>query len=266
MGVDAELIAKFDLSGKVAVVTGAGSGLGQEMARVLSLAGARLLLADVNDDGLKHTAALLQGHGADTLHRVADVTDPGAMDALALSAVEHFGGLDIWINSAGLPLVAPVLDTTAEAAAPVVAVNMMGTFWGCAAAARHMPSGGSIINISSGGGDRPVPCMSIYCMTKAAVNQLTLVCAQEFGSAGIRVNAIAPAWNETPMGTSLFRDERGEIDEAQRERVRAEQAAANPLGRNSTAEDIAMTALYLASDASGFVNGQVLHVDGGARG
>ena len=266
MGVDAELIAKFDLTGKVAVITGAGSGLGQETARVLSLAGARTLLSDINEGGLKQTAALLRERGADTHTRVADVTSPESMEALAQAAVEHFGELDIWVNSAGLPLVAPVIATTAEDAAPVVAVNMMGTFWGCASAARHMRRGGSIINISSGGGDRPVECMSIYGMTKAAVNQLTRVCAKEFGAAGIRVNAIAPAWNETPMGTFLFRDAEGNIDEELRERVRAEQAAANPLNRNSTATDIALTALYLASDASGFVNGQLLHVDGGARG
>ncbi len=268
MPLDAEICTRFDLSGKVAVVTGAGSGLGQEIARVLALAGASLVLTDIDEEGLRQTAASIAAAGHIAATEVLDVTRCEAVNALAELVVDRHGHLDIWVNSAGLPLVSPIVETSGSEADKVIGVNMLGSFWGCAAAGRLMQranKGGSIINISSGGGEHPVPGLAMYGMTKAAVNQLTRTAAHEFGSAGIRVNAIAPAWVETPMGTALFRDEAGNINTHLQEKVRREQAAANPLGRNSTAMDIAMAALYLASDAGNFISGQVLHVNGGAH-
>ena len=261
-----ELIQKFSLDDRVAVITGAGSGIGQEAARVLALAGARVVVSDIDCQGMTDTIDLVKKAGG-TAHAVAaDVTSPEQMDTLARTANEQFGRLDIWINSAGVSLVAPVLETTPDAAARDVQVNMMGTYWGCAAAARVMQAtgGGSIVNVSSGGGDRAVPGMSVYCMTKAAVNHLTRVCAMEFGPLNVRVNAVAPGWIETPMGTKLYRDELGHIDPVKREQVRRQQAAGSPLGINGTPMDIAMALLYLTSDASAFITGQVLRVNGGS--
>lgn len=267
MGLSAELVEQFTLESKVAVITGAASGLGQESARVLAMAGATVMLADIDDGGLQVTAAMIAEAGGRAVVHCADVSRREDMDTLARTAVEQLGKLDIWVNCAGIPLVAPIVETDGEAAARTIAVNMMGTFWGCAAAARAMRDldGGSIINISSGGGSNPVPGLAVYGMTKAAVEQLTRTSAWEFGAWGIRVNAIAPAWIETPMGTSLFRDEQGNIVTTLQETVRREQAAANPLNRNSTAMDIALAVLYLASGAGGFINGQVLQVNGGAH-
>jgi len=267
MALDNEILARFDLAGKVAVVTGAGSGLGQESARILALAGAAVILTDINPDGLRQTAATIHSVGGRAEVEPLDVTQRDAVEALADTVADRHGRLDVWLNSAGLPLVAPIVATTAVQAETVIAVNMMGCYWGCAAAGRVMQrfGGGSIINISSGGGENPVPGLSLYGMTKAAVNQLTRTAAHEFGPAGIRVNAIAPAWIETPMGTALFRDEAGNINTELQEQVRQEQAAANPLHRNCKAMDIAMAVLYLASDAGNFISAQIWQVNGGAH-
>ena len=170
-----------------------------------------------------------------------------------------------WINSAGITLWAAVMDASKEAAEKVISVNMMGTYWGCAAAGRVMKElgGGAIVNVSSTGGDSPVPGLSVYGMTKAAVNQLTRVCAKEFGPFGVRVNAVVPGWIDTPINTSMYRDPSGEVDPALRENVMEKMAAISPLGMTGQAIDVALALLYLASDASRFVTGHLLRVSGG---
>ena len=158
------------------------------------------------------------------------------------------------------------METDPERVARVIAVNMMGTYWGCAAAGRAMRAlgGGAIINISSGGGSHPSPGVSIYSMTKAAVNSLTLTSAAEFGPYGIRVNAVSPGFIETPMSSAMFRNVSGEIDSAKRQAVYNEMIRRSPIGLIGHPTDIAFAILYLASDASRFVTGQILSVDGGA--
>jgi 3-oxoacyl-[acyl-carrier protein] reductase len=123
--------------------------------------------------------------------------------------------------------------------------------------------GGSIINFSSSGADSPVQGLSLYSMTKSAVNMLTRTVAKEFGAYGIRANAVAPGWVETPMGTHGFRDAAGTIDPVKREEGLRLRAGASPLGIVGTPRDIALAVLYLASDASRFVTGQVLRPNGG---
>ena len=119
------------------------------------------------------------------------------------------------------------------------------------------------MNVSSGGGDKPVPGLGIYGMTKAAVNSLTWTSAAELGAHGVRVNAVAPGWIDTPMGTELYRDSEGRIDPALREQVLAEMKRQSPLGLLGRPSDVAFALLYLASDASRFVTGQILRVNGG---
>ena len=260
-----EIADAFSLDGRVAVITGAGSGLGQEAARVLALAGARVVLADVDTAGLEATAAKVrEARGAAFVQRT-NVADRAEVEALADAAVREFGRLDTWINSAGITLWAGVVEASAEAAERVIAVNMMGTYWGCAAAGRVMKErgGGAIINVSSTAGDSPVPTLSAYGMSKAGVNQLTRVCAQEFGPFGVRVNAVVPGWIDTPINTSMYRDPAGEVDAGRRAKVMAQMAAISPLGLTGEALDIALALLYLASDASRFVTGQLLRVSGG---
>jgi 3-oxoacyl-[acyl-carrier protein] reductase len=249
----------------VAVVTGAGSGLGREAARLFSVAGARVVLADIDAAGLEATAAAVKEAGGDPLIRPADVADRDAVEVLADGVARDCGGLDIWVNSAGIATYAGVIEMPAERAEKIVAVNMMGTYWGCAAAGRVMQArgGGAIVNVSSTAGDSPVPGLSVYGMTKAGVNQLTRVAAKEFGPFGIRVNTVVPGWIDTPINSKTYRDDAGDVDEAMRATVLEQMRALSPLGLTGEASDIGFALLYLASDASKFVTGQLLRVSGG---
>lgn len=266
MALAPEIADAFSLEGRVAVITGAGSGLGQEAARVLAMAGARVVLADVDAAGLDATAAKVREVGGAAFVQRTNVADRAEVEALADAAALEFGRLDTWINSAGITLWAGVTEASTEAAERVISVNMMGTYWGCAAAGRVMKErggGGTIINVSSTAGDSPVSTLSVYGMSKAGVNQLTRVCAQEFGAFGVRVNAVVPGWIDTPINTSMYRDPSGEVDAERRATVMAQMAAISPLGLTGQAMDIALALLYLASDASRFVTGQLLRVSGG---
>jgi len=260
--LDDELANSFTLKGKVAVITGAGSGLAQETARIFALAGARLVLADIDEAGLADTVRLLGS--AEVVTRRVDVSSRAELDDLADTAVAALAAPDVWVNGAGISFLHTLAKTDPAKAEKVVAVNMMGPYWGSVAAARVMSGkGGSIVNISSGGGAKPLPGIGLYGMTKAAVNSLTWTSAAEFGPLGIRVNAIAPGWIETPMSRDLFRDETGAISPVLQEKVRREMAAQSPLGMLGRPSDIAFAILYLASDASRFVTGQILAVNGG---
>jgi 3-oxoacyl-[acyl-carrier protein] reductase len=265
MAIAGEIEAGFSLAGKVAVLTGAGSGLGQEAARLFAAAGAQVVASDIDEAGLATTAQLIGQSGGKVLTRKADVTERAEMEALADFAVSELGSLDIWLNCAGVSYLHSLLGTEEDRAARTVSINMMGPYWGCLAAARVMSErgGGSIVNISSGGGAKPLPGIGIYGMTKAAVNSLTWTAAAEFGPMGIRVNAVAPGWIETPMAQDLFRDETGAISQELAEQVRAQMKESSPLKMLGKPSDIAYALLYLASDASRFVTGQVLAVNGG---
>lgn len=266
MGLAPEIANAFALDGRVAVVTGAASGLGREAARLFASAGARIVLADIDAGGLEETAALVREAGGTALIRQTDVADRDAVEALADATAQECGRLDIWINSAGITLWAGITEASRQQAERVVAINMMGTYWGCAAAGRVMKAagaGGAIVNVSSTAGDSPVPTLSVYGMTKAGVNQLTRVAAKEFGPFGVRVNGVVPGWIDTPINTSMYRDTAGEVDLAMRETVVAQMQAMSPLGLTGEAVDIGFALLYLASDASRFVTGQLLRVSGG---
>lgn len=262
--LNAELISALALQNKVAVVTGAGSGLGQETARILALAGARLVLVDVNEEGLRKTAALLDQPNASS--RNVDISLRDEVEMLADTTLADLGRLDVWVNCAGVPYLHPLLETDPKKAERVIAVNMMGTYWCCAAAGRVMSAkgSGSIVNISSGGGGAPAPGVAIYAMTKAAVNSLTWTSAAELGPRGVRVNAVSPGWVETPMSSSMYRNSGGQVDPAMREAVIGQMVRMSPLGLVGKTSDIAHAVLYLASDASRFVTGQILSVNGGA--
>jgi 3-oxoacyl-[acyl-carrier protein] reductase len=263
--MDKDLDAAFSLVGRVAVVTGAASGLGRETARVLAKAGGRLILVDVDERGLGQTQDLIVALGADAASQVVDVTRRDQVEALADGAVQASGRIDIWANVAGVGLQGAVFDTSEEELDRVLAVNAKGVYWGCAAAGRVMKAqgGGVIVNVSSGGGDAAIPGLSAYGMSKAAVNLLTRTCAMEFGPFGVRVNAVAPGWIDTQMGSQLYRNAAGEVDEALRDRVVREQVQASPLGLTGEPGDIALAILYLASDASRYVTGHILRADGG---
>lgn len=260
-----ELMDSFTLDGRVALVTGAASGLGREVAVVLAEAGATPVLCDVNEVGLRETADLVGKEGAQAIVCPTNVADRTQMEAAADRAASINGKVDVWVNAAGIIVNRPVLDAVDEEVERMLAVNQKGVYWGCAAAGRIMRAsgGGSIVNFSSTGADSAVPGLSLYSMTKAAVNMMTRTVAKEMGQYGIRANAVAPGWVDTPMGNHTFVGADGEIDRAKYEEGVRLRAMGSPLGVVGTARDIGLAVLYLASDASSFVTGQILRVNGG---
>lgn len=241
-------------SAAVAVIVGAGAGIGQGAAIALAEAGYRVVAADIDLAAAQETVRRIgvAGHPAAHAHAV-DARDRDSLERLA-DAAEAIGPIDLWVNSAGIGATAPLCDITPELYEKVRRVNMDGTLWGCAAAARRMipRQRGSIINISSNAADQPIPTLSVYAMTKAAVNMLTRSLALELGRDGI-----APGFILTPMTAPAS------LTAQEREALIERNAARSPLHRVGEPQDIAAAILYLASDAARFVTGQTLRVNGG---
>jgi 3-oxoacyl-[acyl-carrier protein] reductase len=261
-----DLINAFSLAGRTAVVTGAASGIGRETARVFAEAGARVVLGDLDETGLAETARLADEVGGRSLVRRTDVARRAEVDALAQTAVDEAGGLHVWVNAAGVLFNRPIVEVGETDLDRLIAINLKGTYWGVAAAGRTMSAagGGTIINISSAGADRPNPGGSIYALTKAGVAMLTRTAALELGPKGVRVNAISPGWIDTPMTRQGFRLPDGGVDHAKREMMMRRLTETSPLPFVGEPRDVALAMLYLASDASRYTTGQILRPNGGA--
>ena len=246
----------MELSGKVALVTGAGSGIGRASAIALARAGARLMILDVVAGGLDVTAAAIRETGGEVQQATVNVTDPQAVADAVSACVERFGSLDIAHNNAGVS--GPAQEFAAvpvEEAARIIDVNFWGVFHCMQAQIRHMlaQGGGTIVNTASGAGIVATPSYSSYCASKHAVVGLTKSVAAEYAARGIRINSVCPGYVETPM-TDPHR-----ADEAAKRAI----AAAHPIGRVAQPEEIAEAVLWLASPRSSFVVGANLLVDGG---
>jgi 3-oxoacyl-[acyl-carrier protein] reductase len=258
-----ELAQQFSLKGRTAVITGAAGGIGRQAALTFTQAGADVVIADVGTEGLEETAAMVEAANGRALVVPTDVGDRAQVNALAVAAIKAHGRLDVWANVAGIIRNSLIIDSTPEDVEAVTRVNLWGTYWGIAAAGRAMKNGGSIINTSSAGGEMPAPTLSIYAMTKAAVSHLTRCAATELGASNIRVNAIAPGFTDTPMVQRNWTNPDGTVDDSTRQALLDQRSAQSPLHTTGTPEDQTWAMLYLASDASRFVTGQVIRPNGG---
>jgi len=255
----------FDLSGRVAIVTGAGSGIGRASARMLAAVGATVVCADVAGNAAKDTATSITTEGGNATSAEVDVAQSEQVDALVDGTVREHGRLDVMCNIAGIMHNSLVVDTDNADLDRVLAVNLKGVFYGCRAAARVMTARGigSIVNMASGAIDTPAPTIVCYAMAKAGVAQLTKTLATEVGPQGVRVNAVAPGWIVTGMTGRHFTNPDGTIDQDRFDAVSAPMRNAAPLGRVGEPDDIAYAVLYLASDAASFVTGQIVRPNGG---
>jgi NAD(P)-dependent dehydrogenase (short-subunit alcohol dehydrogenase family) len=241
------------LEGRGTVVTGVGSGLGRELARVLAAEGARVLGCDVDDEG---GSATMDGIG---FYRHADVSREDDVKRLVAEAVERFGKLDVMVNNAAIQIEEELAETTEEQLDRILAVNLKGVFFGCKHAVRAMrgTGGGSIVNIASILGLVADGILAAYCAAKGGVLGITRATAVRYGADGIRCNAVCPGDIDTPLVAAYFQTA------ADPAALRAEVEAEYPLGRIAQPEEIARAVLFLASDDSSFMSGQPLIVDGG---
>jgi 3-oxoacyl-[acyl-carrier protein] reductase len=254
-----------DLSGRVAALTGAASGIGKATALTLAAAGATIVCADIDEVGAKATVEEIVAGGGQAVAQATNVTRRADIDALVDRAMADYGRLDIMGNVAGVPFNKMVHDVTDEEFERILAINLKSVWYGCQAALRvMMPQGsGNIINIASGAIDTPAPTLSVYGLTKAAVAMLTKTVAMEAGAHGIRCNALAPGVIETKFSSQHFVDADGNVDPERLEKYRKRFGAQSPVGRVGEAQDVAWAILYLVSDAASFVTGQILRPNGG---
>lgn len=247
----------FDLTGSVAVITGAGSGLGKAIAKALAQHGADVAVTELPGKTAlaEETVGELLALGRRAQAIPLDVTDLGSIDALVPTVVGSLGRLDILVNNAGLNIQRQALEVTEEDWDRVLDVNLKGLFFCSQAAGRHMieHGGGRIVNIASQMGLVGYWRRAAYCSSKAGVVNLTRVLAIEWAKYGINVNAIAPTFVLTPLTAPMFED----AD------FKADVLARIPLGRLADPDDVANAAVYLASPAAKMVTGQTLAVDGG---
>ena len=257
--------AAFSLDGRTAVVTGAASGIGRQTAITFAQAGAKVVIADRSADGLAETVALIEAGGGSAIAVPTDVSSKDAVDDLARSAVRATGRLDVWANVAGIIRTALVIDLTEDDLDAVLAVNLKGVVWGCAAAGRVMKASkrGSIINVASAGGEMPAPALAAYGMSKAAVIHLGRIVATELGPFGVRCNTVAPGFVDTAMTQRAWRAADGSIDDERRDEMVGVRSAQSPLATIGEPTDIAYAMLYLAAGASKFMTGEVLRPNGG---
>ena len=249
----------MQLAGKVALITGAASGIGLATARLFGQEGARLLLGDVNEKDGQLAIEEIEEAGGQAVFMQTDVSSGADVQRLVNSAVDRHGKLDIIFNNAGVAMLGSILETSEEDFDRLVAVNLKGVFLGCKYALPHLldnPDGGVILNMSSNGGLIGRPGDPLYVATKHGVMGLTKSLALAYADRRVRVNALCPGPIDTSMVWGNLQPDADREDHIRR-------VVANcPTPRLATPEEVARAALFLVSDYSSFINGVGLAVDG----
>jgi 3-oxoacyl-[acyl-carrier protein] reductase len=243
----------MELKGKIALVTGAAQGIGKAVTLLLARHGADVIVADVNLEKAEETAREVQSLGQQSMAVKLDVTRLQDVEATIEAALQRFGKIDILINNAGIARDKLILRMTEEDWDAVLAVNLKGTFNCTKVVIKHMSKqrSGKIVNIASVVGEMGNPGQANYAASKAGVIGFTKTIAREFAQRGINVNAIAPGYIQTPMTDALP------------EKAKEELKRMIPMERLGQPEDVAQAVLFLVSEASGYVTGNVLKVNGG---
>jgi len=251
------IVSLFDLSSDVAVVTGAGRGIGEGIANVFADAGAAVVCAARRTEEIERVAKDIRAKGGRAIAVTTDVTDEAAVEKLAESAVGEFGSLDIWVNNAGgSPIQAPLLELPREEWDATFLLNVTAPWLCTRIASKYMgESGGRILHISSRAGSDPVPGSGHYSAAKAAINNLTVSMARELGPR-IRVNTIEPGAVPTEIMMQALKLEEKDLPAL-------DKALKLPAGRLGTPQDLGAAALYLCSPAGEWVTGVILPVSGG---
>ena len=253
------------LDDRVAVVTGAASGIGAATCEVLAAAGATLVCGDVDRDGLESTRERIEAGGGRAITVVADVTTRADVERLVDTAVRELGRIDAMCNVAGAMFPGLIEDLDDDTIDRGIDLNLKGVLYGTQCAIRAMkPQGsGSIVNVSSAAIDQPYAGIGVYAFTKAAVAMLTMTAALEAGEHGIRINAIAPGATLTPFTTWRLHRPDGTLDQEAYDAFVEQSKEQSPLRTLGEPVDQALLIQYLVSDASRFATGNIFRVNGG---